>query len=101
MHRRGLALGSTVRRVLTRALRGSWKGVRRRCLERPLGEYDPLSVEAIFALRNVLFSEIIFKDPPKRPFRTSTKITSRGYFYFLRLFFCLTRLFLKITSKDS
>ena len=34
-----------------------------------------------------LFSEVIFNTPPKRPFKTSVKITSRGYFYFLRLFF--------------
>ena len=34
-----------------------------------------------------LFSEAIFKDTPKIPFKTSMKITSRGYFYFSRLFF--------------
>ena len=33
------------------------------------------------------FSEVIFKDPPKICFKTSIKITSRGYFYFSRLFF--------------
>ena len=34
-----------------------------------------------------LFSEVIFKDPPKIPFKTSIKITSRVFFfYLLRLF---------------
>ena len=38
-------MGFTVKRVLRRVLRsGSEKGVSRRCLERPLGEYDPLGV---------------------------------------------------------
>ena len=37
--------GLTVKRVLRRVLiRGSEKGVSGRCLERPLGEYDPLGV---------------------------------------------------------
>ena len=29
-----------------------------------------------------LFSEVLFEDPPKIPFKTSRKIASRGYFYF-------------------
>ena len=38
-------MGFTVKRVLRRVLRrGSEKGVSRRCLERPLGEYAPLGV---------------------------------------------------------
>ena len=28
-----------------------------------------------------LFSEVIFRDPPKMPFKTSIKITSRGYYF--------------------
>ena len=48
-----------------------------------------------------LFSEVIFKDPPKICFKTSIKRTSRGYFYFSRLFFALRGYFLKIASKDS
>ena len=39
-----------------------------------------------FASKLFLFSEVIFQDPPKISFKTSIKITSRGYFYFLRLF---------------
>ena len=43
--RRGPTLGFTVKRVLKRVLsRGSEKGVSRRHLECPLGEYDPLGV---------------------------------------------------------
>ena len=38
-----------------------------------------------FASKNI-FSEVVFRDPQKIPFKTSIKITSRGYFYFLRLF---------------
>ena len=34
-----------------------------------------------------LFSEVLFKGPAKYAFKTSIKITSRGYFYALRLFF--------------
>ena len=42
---RGCAMGLLQRRVLRRVLRrGSEKGVSRRCLERPLSEYDPLGV---------------------------------------------------------
>ena len=38
-------MGFTIKRVLRRVLRrGSEKGVSRRCLERPLGEYAPLGV---------------------------------------------------------
>ena len=48
-----------------------------------------------------LLSEVIFKTPPKLPFKTSVKITSRGYFYFLRLFFASRGYFWKIASKDS
>ena len=40
------------------------------------------SFEAILALKLILFSEVIFKDPPKIPFKTSTKITSRGYYHY-------------------
>ena len=43
--RRGPAMGFTVKRVLRRVLR-SEKGVSRRCLERPLGEYAPLGVSS-------------------------------------------------------
>ena len=46
-----------------------------------------------------IFSEVIFKDPPKIPFKTSTKKNSRGYFYFLRLFFASRGYFWKIASK--
>ena len=46
------------------------------------------------------FSEVIYKDPPKIPFKTSTEITSRGYFKILRLFFASRGYFLK-ASKDS
>ena len=43
--RRGPAMGFIVKRVLRRVLRRvSEKGVSRRCLERLLGEYDPLGV---------------------------------------------------------
>ena len=43
----------TVKRVLRRLLRSaSEKGVSRRCLERPLGEYDPLGVRP-FKISNV------------------------------------------------
>ena len=45
-----------------------------------------------------LFSEVIFKDPPKIPFKTSIKITSRGYFYFWG-YFCLAKLFLTNSLK--
>ena len=42
-------MGFTVKRVLRRVLRrGSEKGVSRRCLERPLGEYAPLGVRPSF-----------------------------------------------------
>ena len=41
-------MGFAVKRVLRRVLRsGSEKGVSRGCLERPLGEYAPLSVRPI------------------------------------------------------
>ena len=35
----GFTLNMDSEKVLTR---GSWKGVSRRCVERPLGEYGPL-----------------------------------------------------------
>ena len=48
--RRGATVGFTVQKgVLRRVLRrGSEKGVSRRCLERPLGEYAPLGVHPTF-----------------------------------------------------
>ena len=39
-----------------------------------------------FASKIIHISWGFFKDPPKIPFKTSIKITSRGYFYFLRLY---------------
>ena len=44
-------------------------------------------------------SEVIFKDPPKIPFKTSIKIASRGYFYFLKLFFASRSHFQKNSLK--
>ena len=34
-----------------------------------------------------LISEVILKNPPKMSFKTSTKITSRGYFLFFEVIF--------------
>ena len=45
-------MGLTVKMVLRRVLRrGSEKEVSRRCLEHPLGEYDPLGVRPISSLK--------------------------------------------------
>ena len=41
--RRGPAMGFTVKK-------GSEKAVSRRCLERPLGDYDPLGVHPVWAI---------------------------------------------------
>ena len=61
---------------------------------------NPKNLLRLFLPRKLFFfSEVIFKDPPKLCFKTSTKITSRGYFHFLRFFFCLPRLFLKNSLK--
>ena len=54
----------------------------------------PIRLRTIF-----FFWGYFLKDPPKRAFKTSIEITSRGYFYFSRLFFCLVRLFLKNSLK--
>ena len=48
------------------------------------------------------FARLLFGDPPKRPFKTSTKLTSlSGYFDLARLIFALPGKRLKITRKDS
>ena len=44
------------------------------------------------------FSEVIFKDPPKIPFRTNIKRTSRGYFYICSKGYFLPR---EVISKKS
>ena len=38
----------------------------------------------------ILFSEVVFKGPPKRPFKTSTKLTSRACLYIFEVI-CLPR----------
>ena len=52
--------------------------------EGPLGWFVtcPKNLLRLFFLPQKLsiFSEVIFRDPPKIPFKTSTKITSRGSF---------------------
>ena len=49
-------------------------------------------------------SEVIFKDPPKRPFKRSIQIASRSFFSFFQAFFFLisreTFFSKKIASKD-
>ena len=60
------------------------------------------SFEAIFCLAGLFeFSGVIFRDPPRISFKTSIKIASRGYFFYLRLFFASRGLFQKIASKES
>ena len=62
----------------------------------------PKNLLRLFLPENLfLFPEVILKDPPKIPFITSFKTTSRDYFYFSRLFFASRGYFLKIASKDS
>ena len=61
---------------------------------------------AIFLPQKIIFileiSEVIFKDHPKIPIKTSMKRTSRGYLLFLEVFFFASRgYFLRIASKDS
>ena len=51
----------------------------------------PKNLLRLFAPQKLFFfSEVIFEDPPKIPFRTSIKIASRGFFFF---FFIFLRLF--------
>ena len=53
-------------------------------------DHNPKNILRLFFASKIIFyfSEVIFKDPPKISFKTSIKITSRGYFlYFSRLFF--------------
>ena len=47
--------------------------------------------EAIVAIIFFKFSEVIFRDPPNIPFKTSIEMTSRGYFLFFEVMFCLAR----------
>ena len=46
-----------------------------------------------------LFSEVIFKDPPKIAFKTSIKNNLARLFLFFEVIFCLARLFLKNSLK--
>ena len=57
--------------------------------KKTLEAHNPKNLLRLFFALKIFFSEVIFRDPPKIPFKASIKITSRGYFYFLRLFFAL------------
>ena len=57
----------------------------------------------LFAPKNLFwFAEVIFKDPPKIPFKTSIKITSWGYFYIFWGYFLPREVIsLKKACRDS
>ena len=67
---------------------------------RPLKHYYPKNLLRLFVCLNV-FSEVIFKDSPKLPFKTSIKNNLARLFLFVEVIFASRGYFLKIASKDS
>ena len=63
-------------------------------LENAILTYPKTLLRLFFCLARLFeFSGVIFRDPPRISFKTSIKIASRGYLYFLRLFFASRGLF--------